>query len=36
VFLQNTADRLLNLRRYRMVKIALVGAGRHGGWPTRA
>ena len=36
VFLQNTADRLLNLRRYRMVEIALVGAGRHGGWPTRA
>jgi hypothetical protein len=36
VFLQNTADRLLNLRRYRMVEIALVGAGLHDGWPVRA
>jgi len=35
VFLQNTADRLINLRRYRMVEIALVGEGWHSGWATR-
>ena len=35
VLLQNTADRLLDLCRYGVLEIALVGEGRHGGWAAR-
>jgi len=33
--LQHIADGLLNLRRHRMVEIALVGEGRHGRCATK-